>query len=103
MSLVSVMLTILHTYNVAQLTFIKVMKQTVSVVQQSISCSQTKNQPTLLFLKAMNSLMQHHLNSVYLAAIKHKLLVCIIIQYVKHGTEHLILVSLVLYFGCFMR
>ena len=64
------MLNILHTDYVAQLTCIKVMKQTVSVVQQSISCSQTKNQPILLFLRA---LMKHYLNSVYLAAIKHKL------------------------------
>jgi hypothetical protein len=91
------MLNILHTNNVAQLTCIKVMKQTMSVVQQSIFCSQTKNQPTLLLLKTINALMKNYLNSVYLAAIKHKLHVCTIIQYVKHGREHLILVSLVLY------
>jgi hypothetical protein len=67
------MLNILDSDNVAQLICIAQSDEAYSECSEAINISQTKNQPNLLFLKAMKSLMQHHINSLYLAAINRKL------------------------------
>jgi hypothetical protein len=67
------MLNILHTDNAAQLTCIAQIDEANKECSAAINILLTNKKPTNLTFLESHALMQHHLNSVYLAAIKHKL------------------------------